>query len=83
MNILKLKTLAIGILFVLCMNTSGCGYILHPERRNSGHSNRLDPTIVTFDCLWLLPGLIPGIVALIVDSVHDTWYYGPGEARKL
>lgn len=83
MNILKLKTLAIGILFVLLVNTSGCGYILHPERRKSAHSNRLDPTIVTFDCLWLLPGLIPGIVALIVDAVHDTWYYGPGEARKL
>jgi len=80
MKNLKLKTLAIGILFVLFINTSGCGYILHPERRESGHSSKLDPTTVTFDCLWLLPGLIPGIV-VIVDSVHDTWYYSPGEAR--
>jgi hypothetical protein len=48
------------------LGTTGCGYILHPERRGRT-DGRVDTTILVFDLLWLLPGLIPGIICLAVD----------------
>jgi len=70
------------VLVSLSLDTVGCGYILHPERRKA-HTNRIDPLTVTFDALWILAGVIPGVVALIVDGVKDTWYFAPGEKAEL
>jgi hypothetical protein len=46
--------------------TASCGYLLYPERKGrSGGTIDTGPFIV--DLLWLLPGLIPGIICLVVD----------------
>ncbi len=35
-----------------------------------------------YDCLWLLVGVVPGVVALIVDGTNDTWYYTEEEVAQ-
>jgi hypothetical protein len=78
----KMNSFVAVIVIGAVLSTASCGYILHPERRNA-HTNRLDSLTVTFDCLWLLAGIIPGVVALIVDGVKDTWYFAPTEKAEL
>ena len=64
-------------LLATAMSTAGCGYILHPERRgNSGPG--VDGASLVMDLLWLLPGLVPGVVALIVDFSTGAVYVGGG-----
>lgn len=54
---------------------TGCGLLLHPERRGRT-SGPLDGTVLIFDLLWLLPGLLPGIVCLAVDFASGGIYGG-------
>lgn len=60
---------------------SGCGYLLYPERkgRNGGY---IDTGPFIIDLLWLLPGLIPGIICLIVDFSTGCIYRGGGGAQN-
>ena len=58
------------------VGTTGCGYILHPERRGRT-SGAIDGTVLVFDLLWLLPGLLPGAVALAVDFTSGGIYGSP------
>lgn len=57
-----------------------CGYVLYPERRNAQPSQDMDTGVVVMDVLWLIPGLIPGVVALAVDFSSETAYYPANEA---
>ena len=52
---------------------SGCGYLLYPERqgRRSGY---LDAGPFVVDLIWLIPGLLPGIICLIVDFTTGCIY---------
>ena len=52
-----------------------CAYILHPERRGN-NSGRVSTPDLVMDILWLLPGLIPGIIALSVDFSNGAIYKG-------
>ncbi|MFW6145929.1 MAG: hypothetical protein ACOC7R_01190 [Planctomycetota bacterium] len=71
------------VVFVaLLVATTGCGYILYPERRTRPLSDTIDASVVIFDCLWLLVGVVPGVVALIVDGTNDTWYYTEEELAQ-
>lgn len=64
-----------GVALVAALGTFGtatmsCAWILHPERRNSGRtSGRLDTVPLILDILWFIPGIIPGVVCLVVDFV--------------
>jgi len=50
-----------------------CGYILYPERRgNSGGT--IDGGTLVMDLLWLIPGVVPGVVFLIVDFTSGAMY---------
>jgi len=71
---LALLTLAAGPL--------GCGYILHPERRGT-QSGLIDGATMVMDLLWLLAGIIPGVVALIVDFSSGAIYVRGGSALRL
>lgn len=53
--------------------STGCGYILHPERRGRTGGS-IDGLVLVFDLLWLLPGLLPGVVALAVDFTSGGIY---------
>lgn len=55
---------------------TGCGYFLYPERR--GNSGNVDGGVLVMDLLWLLPGIVPGVVALIVDFSSGAIYTGRG-----
>lgn len=55
--------------------SASCAYILHPERRSSGRtSGRIDTMPLILDILWFIPGIIPGVVALVVDFTTGAIY---------
>ncbi len=77
------KARSAGAALAAILATSSCGYILYPERRNGPLSDETDVATVAFDCLWLLVGVIPGVVAIIVDATNDTWLYTQKELNEL
>lgn len=63
----------------LAVSTSGCGYLLHKDRRGqSATGAKLDPMIIVLDGLLCLVGLLPGIIAFAVD-VSSRCIYLPGD----
>ncbi|HTN00529.1 hypothetical protein [Planctellipticum variicoloris] len=70
-----------GVLFALVLAVgipaTGCGYLLHPERRGQPNSGRIDPSIVLLDGLGCLFFLIPGVIAFAVDFSSGTIYLPP------
>jgi len=82
-KIFKTRMFIWVVLAAFIITTMGCGYILYPERRNAKLSNEIDGEVVLFDCLWLIAGIVPGVVALIVDATNDTWYYTEAEWNDI
>ena len=82
-KIFKMRMFSLVVLAAIIVTTMGCGYILYPERRHATLSNEIDGKVVLFDCLWLIPGVIPGVIALVVDAVNDTWYYTEEEWNAI
>jgi hypothetical protein len=72
--------LASGIVAATLLTTAvaptGCGYFLYPERR--GNTSNVDGGTLVMDLLWLLPGIVPGVVALIVDFSSGAIYRDGG-----
>ena len=60
------RTIAAGTMLTVGSGSLSCGYFLHPERRGT-QSGIIDGATMVMDCLWLLVGIVPGVVALIVD----------------
>ena len=60
---------------------TGCGYFLYPERR--GNSGNVDGGVLVMDLLWLLPGIVPGVIALIVDFSSGAIYTGRGGGHAV
>jgi hypothetical protein len=61
--------------------STGCGYFLHPERR--GNRSNVDAGSLVMDLLWLLPGIVPGVIALIVDFSSGAVYTSGRSALLL
>jgi len=62
-------------------STVGCGYILYPNRRTANAAGGpIDVAVVIMDCLWLIPGILPGVFALVWDGIHGSWYATGGGA---
>ena len=74
---LRHAVVASGLAFTLA-TTSTCGYVLHPERRGQPPTGQLDVAVVVMDILWFLPGIIPGVIAVVVDSTTNSWYLPRG-----
>ena len=81
MRLMKTRWLIVALTVMFVVASSGCGTLLHPDRRSAKPSHKLDATIVVLDCLWLLVGVIPGVIALGVDFYNKTIYYSEGEVR--
>ena len=65
-RLLKNKLLVLVTLVAMTAATFNCGLLMHPERK--GHKgDHVDATALVMDCLWLLVGVVPGVVALVVD----------------
>jgi len=67
------RALALTTLITFEISTVGCGYILYPERRGN-HGGTIDGGTLVMDLLWLLPGIVPGVVFLIVDFSSGAMY---------
>ncbi|MBN1972286.1 MAG: hypothetical protein JW787_01505 [Sedimentisphaerales bacterium] len=78
-----MRIFSLVVLTAFIITTMGCGYILYPERRHAKLSNEIDAKVVLFDCLWLIAGVIPGVVALVIDAASDTWYYTEDEWNDI
>lgn len=59
----------------LMLGSNACGYILYPERKGRD-GGRIDVGVLIIDLLWLLPGLVPGIICLAVDFSTGCIYEG-------
>ena len=81
MKLWKRQMVVSLVLFGLLVTTTGCGYILKPERRTEKLSDTKDTTTVVYDCLWLIAGIVPGVVALAVDATQDTWCFTEAELK--
>lgn len=76
------KAFVMSLTMVLVLQLTGCGLILHPERK--GHmGGEVDPTIAILDGIGLLLFLIPGIVAFAVDFSTGTIYLPYGRHSSL
>lgn len=53
----------------------GCATVLHPERQGND-IGPLDVGALILDILWFIPGIIPGIIALVVDFGTGAIYMG-------
>jgi hypothetical protein len=56
---------------------TGCGTLIHPERRYAPNDGRLDWGIVALDGLGLLLFFIPGVIAFAVDFTTGAIYLPP------
>jgi hypothetical protein len=56
---------------------SGCGMILHPERRNQPPGGGLDWSVVALDTLGLVLFFLPGVIAFAVDFSTGAIYLPP------
>ena len=56
---------------------TGCGTIMHPERRYAPNDGHLDWGIVALDTLGLLIFFLPGVIAFAVDFTTGAIYLPP------
>lgn len=64
---------------------TGCGMILHPDRRGQPPGGGLDWSVVALDGLGLLLFFLPGVIAFAVDFTTGAIYLPPpgyGDARR-
>src|SRR5580692_5278580 len=67
------RAIAASTMLTVGSGSVGCGYILHPERRGT-QSGVIDGATMVMDILWLIPGIIPGVIALVVDFSSGAIY---------
>jgi hypothetical protein len=82
MNGRTIRALAATTLLTTAVGSFGCGYLLYPERRGQ-QSGRIDSGTMVMDLLWLLPGIVPGVIALVVDFSSGGIYVRGGTALRL
>lgn len=73
---------SLGILVVLHASATGCGTILHPERRGQA-AGELDWGIVALNTVGLLFFFVPGVIAFAVDFNNGTIYLPSNPSTAL
>lgn len=76
------RTIAATTMLTMATGPLGCGYLLYPERRGT-QSGVIDSGTMVMDLLWLIPGIIPGVIALIVDFSSGGIYLRGRTALRL
>lgn len=77
------KSISLSLAGLLAIQLTACGTLFHAERKGQTPSDKIDPEVLILDCCGLLFGVIPGVVALVLDFNNKTIYYTKAEARKL
>ena len=75
------RAVAASLLITITASSFGCGYLLYPERRGQQGGYIATGTLV-MDLLWLIPGVDPGVVFLIVDFTSGGMYVNGGVAMN-
>lgn len=76
------KLLRMIVSAALIFQLTGCGTIMHPERKGQ-KAGRIDVTIAALDAVGLLFLIIPGVIAFAVDFNNGTIYLPKGEKGLL
>ncbi len=75
------KSMLIALAGTLLLQLTACGTLFHAERKGQQASTQVDPTVLILDCCGFLFGIIPGVVALVIDYSNNTIYYTKAEVR--
>lgn len=67
------------LLAVLFLGTSGCGTLFFSRRIGKKMSRTIDKKVFYTDCFLCLLGVVPGVVAFILDYDNETIYYTEAE----
>lgn len=73
MKIARLKSLGTVLLAASVLHLSACGYFLYPERRGQ-EDGKIDTAVALLDAAGLLIGIIPGVIAFVVDITTGAIY---------
>lgn len=74
------KITALFLTAVCALVFTGCGTLFRSERIGKTASDKIDPAILILDCCGFIFGLIPGVVALVLDFNNKTIYFSAGES---
>lgn len=77
-----MKSLSAILIFCFITSLTGCGTIIHPERKGQ-MNGRLDSSIVLLDAIGLLFFFVPGVIAFAVDFSNGTIYLPGGRRASL
>ena len=69
-------------MMTLVVQLTACGTLMYPERRGQ-KSGEIDVKIAVFDGLGLLFGIIPGVVAYVVDFSTGAIYLPAGKRNVV
>jgi hypothetical protein len=61
---------------------TSCAYVMYPERHGQRPNGVIDTMPLVIDILWFIPGLLPGVICLVVDFTSGAIYV-PGGYGKL
>lgn len=74
------KVASVLVLTLVIVQTTGCGTLLHPERRGQT-SGRIDPGVAVLNGVGLLLFVVPGLVAFVIDFSTGAIYLPPGHGK--
>lgn len=77
------KSMLVALAGVLMLQLTACGTLFHAERKGQQASTQVDPTVLVLDCCGLLFGIIPGVVAIVIDYSNKTIYYTKAEVKAM
>lgn len=77
------KAISFALVASFAFIAAGCGTLFKSERIGKASSNRIDAAILVLDCCGLLFGLIPGVVALVLDFNNKTVYFSATEVSGM
>ena len=72
------KSIYAAVAAVLLLG-SGCGTLFFSERIGKKMSRQIDRRVFVTNCILCLAGIIPGVVAFVLDYENGTIYYTEAE----
>lgn len=74
-----MKKAVLGALVLSLLLCSGCGTLFFSHRLGKKMSNRIDKRVFITNCILCLCGIIPGVVAFVLDYDNGSIYYTEAE----
>ena len=77
------KSMLVALAGVLMLQLTACGTLFYGERKGKPASSQIDPAVLVLDCCGLLFGIIPGVVAIVIDYRNKAIYYTKAEVKAM